>query len=100
MLCRAVLPLERSRRALFVPKDAVVDDGRERVVFRIEAGVARRTPVRRGAADGDRVEVEGELENGQQVVVRGNERLQDGQPVQVLEEFGRRPADGDAGERS
>jgi membrane fusion protein (multidrug efflux system) len=85
MLCRSVLPLERARRALFVPKDAVVDDGRERVVFTIREGIAHRIPVVRGKAFGKLVEVEGDLEIGQEVVVRGNERLQDSQPVRILD---------------
>ncbi len=89
MLCRAILPLVRSRTALFVPKDAVVDDGRDRVVFAVEEGVARRIPVQRGVAFEDLVEVEGTLMSGQIVVVRGNEGLQDGQPVKILEEIGR-----------
>jgi hypothetical protein len=39
-------------------------------------------PVRTGKARGDQVEVLGDLTAGQRVVVRGNERLAPGQPVQ------------------
>ena len=39
-------------------------------------------------------EVEGELEVGEPVVVRGNERLQPGAPVRVVEARKDRPADG------
>jgi multidrug efflux pump subunit AcrA (membrane-fusion protein) len=39
--------------------------------------------VKTGAAQGGAVEVAGGLRPGQMVVVRGNERLRDGQRVQV-----------------
>ncbi len=100
MLCRATLPLKQSRLALFVPKDAVVDDGSERVVFTIEEGVARRRPVRRGEAMGNRIEVEGDLSAGQMVVIRGNEGLQDGQRIHFSVEFGRDEADSAPGGES
>lgn len=100
MLCRATLPLEPSRRALFVPKDAVVDDGSDRVVFTVEEGVARRRSVRRGEAIGDRIEVEGDLSAGQVVVIRGNEGLQDGQRIQLSGEIGKGEADSAQGGES
>jgi len=41
-------------------------------------------PVRTGAEHGSRIEVIGDLKPGLDVVVRGNERLRSGQPVQVI----------------
>ena len=46
-------------------------------------GAARAVSVRTGRGTGERVEVIGELNEGDIVVVRGNERLMPGQPVVV-----------------
>ena len=73
---------------LAVPKDAVVDQGAERVVFVVTAEeTVRRVAVRNGVAQGVWVAVEGDLAAGDRVVVRGNERLFEGQAVrgEVLE---------------
>jgi hypothetical protein len=48
-----------------------------------------------GAAHGSLVEVRGELKPGLMVVVRGNERLRPGQPVQILPS--RRPSGSHSG---
>ncbi|MEZ0471102.1 efflux RND transporter periplasmic adaptor subunit [Luteimonas salinilitoris] len=64
--------------SLFVIEDVVVEDG--------EAGaVARQRSVRVLRERDDRVAVSGDLQPGQRVVVRGNEALTDGQPVDVAE---------------
>jgi len=69
--------------ALLVPKDAVVTSGDNRLVFMVNDGKATSVPVKIiGYHDGD-VAVEGNLKPGDQVVIRGNERLRPGQPVVV-----------------
>ncbi|MBW2450483.1 MAG: efflux RND transporter periplasmic adaptor subunit [Deltaproteobacteria bacterium] len=70
-------------KALLVPKDAVVTAGDNRLVFTVNDGKAISVPVKIiGYYDGD-VAVEGDLKPGDQVVIRGNERLRPGQPVVV-----------------
>lgn len=82
MLARVRLPVGGGR-VLAVPKDAVVDQGAERVVFVVTPEeTVRRVVVRTGVAQGVWVAVEGELAAGDRVVIRGNERLFEGQPVQ------------------
>ena len=69
--------------ALLVPKDAVVTAGDNRLVFMVNDSKAISIPVKIiGYYDGD-VAVEGNLKPGDQVVIRGNERLRPGQPVVV-----------------
>lgn len=81
MLARVRLPVGRGR-VLAVPKDAVVDQGAERVVFVVTADeTVRRAVVRTGVAQGVWLAVEGDLAAGDRVVVRGNERLLAGQTV-------------------
>ncbi len=76
--------LAGKRTALVVPKDAVVTAGNDRLVYAVVDG--RAIPVNvsiLGYYDGD-VSVAGKLTPGARVVVRGNERLRPGIPVQIL----------------
>ncbi len=76
--------LEAQKSALLVPKDAVVTAGNNRLVFIVNDGKAMPVPVKiLGYYDGN-VEVAGKLAPGIKVVIRGNERLQPGQPVSVI----------------
>jgi multidrug efflux pump subunit AcrA (membrane-fusion protein) len=84
---RAHLILDRSA-ALGIPRDALLrhPDGGYSVYVAVEAegGLrAQRRPLRLGRESGLRVEVLEGLREGEQVVVRGNESLQDGQAIQV-----------------
>ncbi|MBW1778354.1 MAG: efflux RND transporter periplasmic adaptor subunit [Deltaproteobacteria bacterium] len=75
--------LPTKKEMLLVPKDAVVTAGYERLVYRIANGKAYPVPVDiLGYYDGN-VAVSGNLEEGEEVVIRGNERLRPGQAVEV-----------------
>ncbi len=75
--------LPDKKNALLVPKDAIVTAGDNRMVFRVADGKAMPLNVKiLGYYDGG-VAVEGSLQPGDQVVIRGNERLRPGQPVAV-----------------
>ncbi|OGP60205.1 MAG: hypothetical protein A2V65_02530, partial [Deltaproteobacteria bacterium RBG_13_49_15] len=83
MEATVVFNLAGMREAMLVPKDAVVSAGQERLVYKINDGKAYPAIVDiLGYYDGN-VAVGGELKPGDQVVIRGNERLRSGQPVQV-----------------
>jgi membrane fusion protein (multidrug efflux system) len=84
MLGRATLPAGNLHRALLVPKDALVLSGTRKTVFVVINQTARLVPVEIGAAYGPLIEVKGDLKPGLEVVVRGNERLRPGQPVQII----------------
>lgn len=86
MLARAVLPTGSRVRMPLVPKDALVLNGSRRYVFVVadatsEQPTVQLVPVTLGIADAGLIQVEGDLKSGQLVVVRGNERLKDGQSV-------------------
>lgn len=82
MLARIAFPVGRPAEATIVPKDAVVGGRGEQAVFVIrDDDTVERLPVRGGTASGLWVAVEGAVEPGDRVVVRGNERLQPGQKV-------------------
>lgn len=81
-LVKVELPLESRQAALVVPRDAVVVRREGSFVYRVNAAsVAERVPVTVGAGKGNRVAVSGALKEGERIVVRGADRLEDGQKV-------------------
>ncbi len=77
------LPVDRPREdALLVPRDALLTGGGKTVLFVVEEGRARAVPVTVTAyLEGTAAVAGPNLAPGQKVVVKGNERLRDGQPV-------------------
>jgi multidrug efflux pump subunit AcrA (membrane-fusion protein) len=87
MFARVTLRYGEPRRSLFIPKDAVVIQGRDQVVFVLDSSRVQLRRVETGQAVGEMVEVvKGDLTPGQEVVVAGNEILRDGAPVEVRRE--------------
>lgn len=90
MLARVSLPTGAQMDSLLVPKDALVLGGQSPMVYVIVPGkkkgslTAQPVPVTTGVADGELIQVTGNLKPGQQVVVRGNERLRPGQEIVIL----------------
>ncbi|MGA2741243.1 MAG: efflux RND transporter periplasmic adaptor subunit [Bryobacteraceae bacterium] len=74
-------PVRREHPALFVPKTSVVTTTERTFVIRNRNGRAEWVDVRKGAADGDLVEVSGVLAAGDKVVRRGSDELREGTPL-------------------
>jgi len=83
MFATVHLPVGGTEKAVLVPKDAIVLGGPSPTVYVVAEGKAVAMPVQLGTAVGDLVQVKGGVQGGQKVVVRGNERLQPGQPVRT-----------------
>ncbi len=87
MQARVHLTTGKKEEALLLPKDALVLGGPQRIVFVVVPGKGKEpatvkvVPVVIGVANGDHIVVQGELQEGDQVVIRGNERLRPGQQV-------------------
>lgn len=75
------IPVGAARDLLSVPKDALIQSGGGWTVFVAADGKAQPRSVTIGVPLGDRYEVLTGLEPGDQVVVRGNERLRPGQDI-------------------
>jgi membrane fusion protein, multidrug efflux system len=75
-------PVRHSRPALFVPKTSVVTTTERVFVVREKNGHAEWVDVRKGAEDGDLVEVIGNLQPGDQVVRRATDEIRDGAALQ------------------
>jgi membrane fusion protein (multidrug efflux system) len=88
MLAYATFKVGEKRKAIVVPKDAVViSPSGDKMVYVMENGMVRPSPVITGGADNSYIEVNAKgLTIGQTVVTVGNERLRPGQPVAVVGE--------------
>ena len=85
---RMSIPTAASRTATVVPRDALVMRRDGITVFRLAAdSTAEQVDVTTGIADGNYIEVSGDIRPGDRVVIRGNERLRSGQALQPSEKL-------------
>lgn len=75
------LRVRTARDVVAVPAPAVFRDGERDVVWAVTNGTARQRPVRLGAQGESRIEVLEGLEEGERIVVRGADRVREGQQV-------------------
>jgi HlyD family secretion protein len=88
MLAQVVLPTGPQREALLVPKDALVLGGRQPMIYTVDPSAAQKqddsdllsapvqaVPVELGVADGELIQVIGDVSLDVSVVVLGNERI-------------------------
>lgn len=87
---RVAVPTAFPEVVVAVPRDALVIRQEANYVFRIVEGSAEQVAVQIGNANTDLIAVSGDLRAGDEVVVRGAERLRDTQNVRVI---GRRGSD-------
>ena len=83
---RVSIPTSDSREVLTVPRDALVLRPEGQSVFVVDANnQAQQVSVTVGVGQGDDIEILGAISPGDRVVIRGNERLQPGQAVNVMD---------------
>ena len=83
---RVSIPTSDSREVLTVPRDALVLRPEGQSVFVVDTNnQAQQVKVTVGVGQGDHVEILGAVSPGDKVVTRGNERLQPGQAVNVMD---------------
>jgi RND family efflux transporter MFP subunit len=84
MEARALVPSAEKREGLKVPRDAVIDRFGQNVIWLAKDSIAKMVVVQVIGYDGMYVGVAGEgLADGDMVVVKGNERLREGQSVRI-----------------
>lgn len=93
MFPEVLWPIRRSAPTLFVPPSAVARTTEATFVVRIRSGNPEWVNVRTGELDGKLVEVFGDLQEGDQVAVRGTDELRPGTRVnaQVVTLDGAKP---------
>jgi hypothetical protein len=83
---RVSIPASNQREALLVPRDALVLRPESISVFVIDhEQKAQQIMVTTGIGTGDQIEVLGNVADGDTVIIRGNERLQPGQAVSIMQ---------------
>jgi RND family efflux transporter MFP subunit len=84
------LPTAAERKAVTVPRDALLIRANKSYVLRVtRKGTVEQLDVTPGVAIADLVEVRGALSPGDRLVIRGGERLSDGQAVRIVTEEAR-----------
>jgi len=97
MFAKARVLLRENPQALMLPEEAVIPQGNDVFVYRVDSGKAMRTQIKVGQRSDGKVEVLSGLAEGDQVVTAGQLRLQrDGQEVKVIDP-NRRPGGGQGG---
>jgi len=83
---RVTIPTADIREVLAVPRDALVLRGTGTSVFVVDdENNARRVSVAVGIGSENMIEVKGPIQPGDRVVIRGNERLREGQAIEVIQ---------------
>jgi len=83
MFARGKIEVARHRQVVVVPKEALVERNGRPAVFVVEGNRARLRLVETGLSNGVGVEIRSGLVRGEQVIVKGQESLEDGDQVQV-----------------
>jgi len=78
---RVSLPTAETKDVIAIPRDAIILRPNQQYIFVVEDGVAHRIEVELGYGEGDMIEVIGDVPAGATVIIRGGERLRDGQSV-------------------
>jgi hypothetical protein len=76
-------PVRTARPALLVPTTSVVTTTERTFVVRIEDGRAEWVNVTKGAADGDLIQVFGNLQSGDRIVRRATDEIREGSRLVV-----------------
>jgi RND family efflux transporter MFP subunit len=79
---RVSLPSAQAKKVVAIPRDAVILKTNAQYVFVVDqSGIASRRDIQLGFADGQMIEAIGDVTVGDTVIIRGGERLRDGQLV-------------------
>jgi multidrug efflux pump subunit AcrA (membrane-fusion protein) len=82
MYAEIAWPISRGSESLFVPSSAIKTTTERIFVIRVRDGKAEWVDVRRGASEAGMVEVFGNLQAGDTVVLRATDEIRPGSPVQ------------------
>ncbi|MSO84563.1 MAG: efflux RND transporter periplasmic adaptor subunit [Rhodospirillales bacterium] len=83
LFARVALTVREQAAAVAIPEQAIMPRGDKFFVYRVVGGKAALTPVEIGRRAGGRVEIARGLKPGEEVVVAGQIKLQDGSPVEA-----------------
>ena len=77
------IPFGDIKQRLLIPKDALVPSARKQFVYIFDRGLAKQKFIQIGVSVGNKIEILKGLEEGQLVVVKGNENLRPNQEIKL-----------------
>ncbi len=84
MQAKIALPTATARESLLVPRDAVTSNAGQNMIFINDNGQARKVEVEISGHSGTHIGIKSsDIDASQRVIVKGNERIHDGQPVRT-----------------
>jgi RND family efflux transporter MFP subunit len=83
MVAEVNVPLPIKNSTLIVPKSAIINSTTGVFVVKVNDGKAEWIPIKKGLEEKDKVEVFGDLKEGDTIIAEANEEIRDGVPVSV-----------------
>ena len=77
------IPIGDIMPRLLIPKDALIPINNKKIVYVVDKGLAKQKFIESGVSIGDKIEILNGLEDGQLVVVNGNENLRPNQEIKI-----------------
>ena len=77
------IPFGDIKPRLLIPKDALIPSANKQIVYIFDKGLAKQRFIQSGVSVGDKIEILKGLEEGQLVVVKGNENLRPNQEIKI-----------------
>ena len=77
------IPIGDTLPRLLIPKDALIPAGYKQMVYIFDKGLARQKIIKSGVSVGDKIEILKGLQEGQLVIVKGNENLRPNQEIKI-----------------
>jgi len=81
MVAETMIPLQAGQATFFVPKTAVIDANLGVYVIRVENGITKNVPVVKGRMLPDKVEIFGELNDGDNILLKASEEIEEGTSI-------------------
>jgi RND family efflux transporter MFP subunit len=78
MVAEISLHLTGADSTYVVPKSAFISSAEGNYLIKVENGIAHKVAVKRGRDNGDKIEVFGQLNRGDRILLKGNEEVRDG----------------------
>ena len=77
------VPINDGKSRLIIPKDGLIADGIEKLVYIVEKNKVKRKKVTLGQSFKDQIEIKSGVNEGDLVVVKGNENIRPNQSVKI-----------------
>tara|TARA_B100000963_G_C22574498_1_gene647729 strand:- start:270 stop:1388 length:1119 start_codon:yes stop_codon:yes gene_type:complete len=77
------IPYGDIKPRLLIPKDALIPSSNKQIVYIFDKGIAKQKFIQSGVSIGDKIEILKGLEQGELVVVKGNESLRPNQAIKI-----------------